>query len=339
MATLGIRRRGLLITAIVVLTTLSACGSQSTGATGSTSFPKLTLRINHGITADSYEGQAMEYFAKRVRDLTGGQVTIQVFHNGELGDDQQSLTSVQTGTLDMSVDSLYENAITSATVFDLPFLFPDEAAWAKAVNGKPGQIVKQSASGTNLHLLGLWMGGWRDEYGNKPINSIDDFKGLKIRTIQLKSYVSLFSSIGAVSTPMPFSQVYLALQQHTIDAAETDLQSMYSAKQYEVVKYAARTHHGLSTVGVIVNQQRWDALPQNVKDVLQQAEADAFKVDLQKYDDVNGQVQSELEAKGITFTHVDTAPIRQIARSKVYPQIVTDPTQQQVLQAIESMTS
>ncbi|HEY9288830.1 MAG TPA: TRAP transporter substrate-binding protein [Candidatus Dormibacteraeota bacterium] len=334
-----IGQRSVLVAAGVALIGLAGCGSQSTSGPASSSFPKLSLRINHGITADSYEGQALDYFAKRVSDLTGGQVTVQVFHNAQLGDDEQSLTEVQTGTLDMSLDSLYENAVTAGTVFDLPFLFPDEATWAKAVTGKPGQLVKNSATGASLHLLGLWMGGWRDEYGNRPLHSIDDFKGLKIRTIQVKAYVKLFSAIGAVSTPMPFSQVYLALQQHTIDAAETDLQSMYSAKQYEVVKYASRTHHGLSTVGLIVNQQRWDGLPQNVRNVLQQAESDAFKMDLQKYDQVNDQVQQQLEAKGITFTKVDTAPIRAIAKSQVYPEIVTDATQNQVLQAVENLSS
>lgn len=331
--------RGFGIVAMAAVTlALSACGSQSS-TSASPGFPKLTLRMNHGIPKDTYEGQAMEYFAKRVSDLTGGQVTIQVFHNAQLGDDEQALSEVQTGTLDMSLDSLYENAITAGTVFDLPFLFPDEATWSKAVRGKSGQDVSESASGTGLHLLGLWMGGWRDEYGNKPIRSIDDFKGLKIRTIQVKSYVELFKAIGAVSTPMPFAQVYLALQQHTIDAAETDLQSMYGAKHYEVTKYAARTHHGLSTMGLVINQARWDALPQNVKAVLQQAESDAFKIDLQKYDEVNAQVQQQLEAKGMIFTQVDTSPIRQIAKAQVYPEIVTDPTQKQVLQDVLSLSS
>lgn len=336
MAISTVARRVSTAAAVAGILVLAACGSTSSQGGGST-FAKLTLRVNHGIPKDTYEGQALDYFAQRVSDLTGGQVTVQVFHNAQLGDDEQSLTAVQTGTLDMSLDSLYENALKAGTVFDLPFLFPDEATWSKAVSGKPGQLVAQSGGGTGLHLLGLWMGGWRDEYGNRPISSISDFKGLKIRTIQLKSYVDLFKAIGAVSTPMPFSQVYLALQQHTIDAAETDLQSMYGAKQYEVVKYAARTHHGLSTVGLIFNQQRWDGLPQNVKDVLQKAETDAFKYDLQKYDEVNAQVQQQLEAKGITFTKVDTSAIRQIAKTQVYPENVTDPVQQQVLQAIEAL--
>jgi tripartite ATP-independent transporter DctP family solute receptor len=301
-------------------------------------FPKVTLRINHGITADSYEGQAMDYFAKRVGDLTGGQVTVQVFHNAQLGDDEQSLSEVQTGTLDMSVDSLYENAITPGTVFDLPFLFPDEATWVKAVRGRPGQLVKNATAGTNLHLLGLWMGGWRDVYGNRAIRNMDDFKGLKIRTIQLKSYVQLFSAIGAVSTPMPFTQVYLALQQHTIDAAETDLQSMSSAKHYEVAKYFTRTHHGLSTVGLIVNQRRWNGLTQNVRNALEQAEADAFKLNLEKYDAVDAKIQQDLEQKGMTLTQCDTTSIRKIARTDVYPKLVTDPKQKQVLEAVESLT-
>lgn len=313
---------------------LAACGSTASTSGSGSSYPKLTLRMNHGITKDTYEGQSMEYFAKRVSDLTNGQVTIQVFHNAELGDDEVALSAVQTGTLDMSLDSLYENAVKAGTVFDLPFLFKDEDTWAKAVRGKAGKMVADSSKGTGLHVLGFWMGGWRDEYGNKPVKSIDDFKGLKIRTVQLKPYVALFKAIGAVPTPIAFAEVYLALQQHTVDAAETDLQSMYGAKQYEVVKYASRTHHGLSTMGLIVNQQRWDGFPQNVRDVLQQAEGDAFKVDLQKYDQVNAQIQQQLEAKGITFTTVDTAPIRKIAKDQVYQQLITDPTQKQVVQAV-----
>jgi tripartite ATP-independent transporter DctP family solute receptor len=321
--------------ALIAVALLAACGSAPTS--NSATFAKLTLRMNHGITKDTFEGQAMDYFAKRVSDLTNGQVTIQVFHNAQLGDDEQALAAVQTGTLDMSLDSLYENAVTAGTVFDLPFLFKDEATWSTAVRGNAGKLVMDSSKGTGLHILGLWMGGWRDEYGNKPINSISDFKGLKIRTVQLKPYVELFKAIGAVPTPIAFAEVYLALQQHTVDAAETDLQSMYGAKHYEVTKYASRTHHGLSTMGLIINQQRWDGLPQNVKDVLQQAEGDAFKVDLQKYDQVNDQIQQQLEGKGMTFTKVDTAPIRQIAKDQVYSKLVTDPTQKQILQAVLSL--
>ena len=327
-----------LIPALVAVLVLAACGSTSTSSSSTSSFPKLTLRMNHNITKDTYEGQAMDYFAKRVSDLTNGQVTVQVFHNAELGDDQASLTSVQTGTLDMSVDSLYENAITAGTVFDLPFLFPDEATWAKAVSGKAGQIVKDSATGTGLHLLGLWMGGWRDEYGNKQINGIADFKGLKIRTIQLKSYTELFKAIGAVPTPIAFSEVYLALQQHTVDAAETDLQSMYGAKHYEVTKYVALTHHGLSTTAMIINQQRWDGLPQNVKRTSSRRHSRTLSRWTSKNTTGNAKIQQQLKDKGMTINKPDTTAIRQIAKT-IYPQLVTDSTQQKVLQAILSLSS
>jgi tripartite ATP-independent transporter DctP family solute receptor len=321
----------------VIAATVLFAGVDTAGYAASGPFSKVTLRMNHGIDGQSYEGRTMELFAKRVGELTGGQVTIQVFHAAALGDDEQALGQVQAGTLDMEVTDLYANADTAGKVFELPFLFPDEATWVKAVNGPPGQLVADAAKGKGFHVLGYWMGGWREVYGNKPVNNIDDFKGLKIRTIQVDSFVQLFRAIGAIPTPIAFAEVYLALSQGTVDAAETDLQSMYSAKQYEVTKYVAITNHGLSTSGLIISEQRWAALPQNVKEVLEQVEKEAFEYNLKEYDAGNEQVQATLQQKGMTISHPDTTKIRAIGK-ELYPKLVPDELQRKVLDGVLALT-
>jgi tripartite ATP-independent transporter DctP family solute receptor len=313
------------VSSLIFIATLAAAASAADAQ-------NITLRINHGISGDSYEGRSMDAFAKRVGELTNGQATVRVFHNAALGDDEQAVAEVQAGTLDMEVTSNYENADTAGTVFDLPFLFADEAMWVRAVKGDAGKIVKDAANGKGFLILSFWMGGWRDVYGNRPINSMDDFKNLKIRTIQLKSYVQLFRKIGAIPTPIAFGEVYLALQQHTVDAAETDLQSMYAAKHYEVTTTVAMTNHGLSTEALMISEKVWNGLPQNVRGALEQAANDIADYDLKEYDAGNNKIQQLLHSKGLTITHPDTAPIRAIGKA-LYPSLLTDDAQRKVLQA------
>ena len=299
---------------------------------------QITMRLSHNNSAQSSRQYGSELFARRVSELTNGQVRVQVFPDGSLGTEALSLEGMQTGTIDFGVITIWPNAIKAGAVFELPFLFRDFDHWKSTMDGKPGQTVAESAAGTGLVLLGYWVGGWRDVYGSKPITTIDSFKGLKIRTLQTAAYVELFSQIGAIPTPMAWPETYLALQQRTVDAAETSLPAMLDAKHYEVAKFAATTRHAMSSTAFLVSEQRWKSLSPAIKDAIIRAEKEARDFQRLEYQKEDAGAIKQLQDKGVTFAQPDTSAIRKIAVERVYPKVITSDLQKSLLAEVQQQS-
>src|SRR4029453_16937524 len=146
--------------------------------------PPITLRLPWNTSIDNHIGRGAQHLAKRANELTGGQVTIRLFPNAGLGSEQQALEGMQAGTGGMGYITVYTNAVKLGVVLDLPFLFRDFAHWKKAVDGTPGRTIAEAAPAAGVRVLAWHIGGWRDVYGSKPLRTVDDFKGFKLRTQQ-----------------------------------------------------------------------------------------------------------------------------------------------------------
>jgi TRAP-type transport system periplasmic protein len=127
-------------------------------------------------------------------------------------------------------------------------------------------------------VLGYWIGGVRDTYGNRLVQKPDDFKEMKLRTLQTPMYVALFKAYGAIPTPIAWPETYLALAQGTVDGAETALVAMHDTKQYEVVKYATRTKHAISAAPFVVSERRWQTLTPEQQRAIVTAELETRKL-------------------------------------------------------------
>jgi tripartite ATP-independent transporter DctP family solute receptor len=272
-----------------------------------------------------------------VSERTGGETTIQVYHEGVLGSEGQVAEGLQTGTMDMGAIVLFTNAVKLGSVFDIPYLFRDASHWKRAVEGKPGAMVAETAPAVGLRILGFWIAGWRDVYGSRPVNGLADLKGLKIRTLQSRVYVELFKAFGAIPTPIAWPEVYLALLQKTVDAGETALTSMYDAKHYEVSKHVSLTHHALSTNALLVSEQRWKTLSDRTRQALVQAEREVREFQHVEYLKDDETTHRLLRERGLSFTTPDPTPFRELARSQVYPLVVTDATQKALLEEITKL--
>jgi len=319
--------------------TTAAGAAAFAGVTGRTARAqgKVSLRLANGLNASAARSRACELFAKRVGELTNGDVTIRVYHDGVLGSEGQVAEAMQTGTLDMGAIVLFTNAVKLGQVLDTPYLFRDTDHWARAVDGKPGALIAETAPAVGLRLLSYWLGGWRDMYGSKPINGLADLKGLKIRTLQTRMYVELFKAFGAVPTPIAWPEVYLALLQKTVDAAETALPSMYDGKHYEVSKHIALTHHALSTFALIASEQRWKTLPESARQAMLQAEREAREYQRAEYLKQEAETVRLLREKGSSFTTPDPAPFREIARTQLYPLVLTDASHKALAEEIAKL--
>jgi len=330
------RKASLLVATLIVLATLTLSGPAAPPLSAQSKTP-ITLRLTWNTSLDNHIGRGAQHFAKRANELTGGQVTIRLFPNAGLGSEQQALEGMQAGTVDMGYITVYTNAVKLGVVLDLPFLFRDFAHWKKAIEGAPGRTIAEAAPAAGVRVLAWHIGGWRDVYGSKPLRTPDDFKGLKIRTQQAVAIVEFFKAIGAIPTPVAWPETYLALQQRTVDAAETALWAMFDAKQYEVAKYAVETHHAQSNIPCLVSEQKWKSLAPDIQQAILAAAREAAEVQHKAYQDEAAGIVAKLKERGIVFTTPDLSPFRDVAKRAVHQKLVTDPAQKAILDEIEKL--
>jgi TRAP-type transport system periplasmic protein len=299
--------------------------------------PPITLRLTWTTSLDTHVGKGATHFVNRAKELTNGQVNVLLFPNSGLGSEQQALEGMQAGTVDMGLITVFTNAVKVGVVLDLPFLFRDVAHWKKSVEGPPGRAIAETAPAAGVRILAWYLGGWRDVYGSRAIKSVDDFKGLKIRTQQAVALVEFFKAVGAIPTPIAWPETYLALQQKTVDAAETALWAMYDAKQYEVAKFAVETHHAQSNIPVMMSEQKWKTLSPEIQQALVKAAMESADIQQKAYQQEADAMVAKLKEKGITFTTPDLAPFRDVAKKAVHQKLVTDPAQKTILAEIEKL--
>jgi TRAP-type transport system periplasmic protein len=324
---------------LLVLGAIALVGPTAPPVVAQTKAPgaPITLRLTWVTSLDTHIGKGATHFVNRAKELTNGQVNVLLFPNAGLGSEQQALEGMQAGTVDMGLITVYTNAVKVGVVLDLPFLFRDVPHWKKSVEGAPGRAIAETAPAAGVRILAWYLGGWRDVYGSRAIKSVNDFKGLKIRTQQAVALVEFFKAVGAIPTPIAWPEVYLALQQKTVDAAETALWAMYDAKQYEVAKFAVETHHAQSNIPVMMSEQKWKTLSPEIQQALVKAAMESADVQQKAYQQEADAMVAKLKEKGITFTTPDLAPFRDVAKKAVHQKLVTDPAQKTILAEIEKL--
>ncbi|MDQ3553248.1 MAG: TRAP transporter substrate-binding protein [Chloroflexota bacterium] len=313
----------------------SAPGATDPATTAGTGAVEFELRGSSNVGPDTSFGRATEAFGDCLSEGTNGRAELEMFHSATLGSDAEALELAQTGALDFTATTIYSNVISVGTVFDLPYVFNDEDHWKRVTQGAPGQTIKDAGIPSGIRILSFHLGGWRDTYGNTRIDSVEDLQGLKLRTLQSPAYVQFFQALGAVPTPLAFGEVYLALQQGTLDGAETAIPSMFDAKQHEVSQYVAQTRHGLSSVAWAVSESVWQELPADIQAVITSCDAEATEQQITEHIADATRIDELLQDEhGIEYTQPDLEPLRAVARDTVYPALITDEAQQALLQEV-----
>ncbi|HEY9095453.1 MAG TPA: DctP family TRAP transporter solute-binding subunit, partial [Hydrogenophaga sp.] len=191
-------------------------------------------------------------------------------------------------------------------VFDLPYMFPDEAGLHRVTRGPIGASLLKKLEARNIVGLSYWDAGFRVLSSNKPIRTPEEAKGQKIRINSSKVNQAIMRSVGALPQSMAFSEVYTALQTGVVDGADGNMPNLYTQKQYEVQKYVTMTNHTYSGYVVIANKPFWDGLPADIRASLETAvkEATAFNDKVAEED--NQKAIAAIKASGKTEIHVPT---------------------------------
>ncbi|MEI2297175.1 TRAP transporter substrate-binding protein [Ensifer sp. MJa1] len=220
----------------------------------------------------------MEKFAELVKDKSGGKIEVKLFPGGTLGGDVQTVSALQGGVIEMTVlnAGILANNVKQFGAVDLPFLFDSGTEADKVMDGPFGESLTKLLPDTGLVGLGYWELGFRNLTNNRhPVTKIEDIKGLKIRTIQSPIPIELFNTLGANAVPLPYTELYTALETGTVDGQENPAANILNAKFYEVQKYMTLTRHQYNPQIVLVSKKFWDGLNGEEQAVLQAAATEA----------------------------------------------------------------
>jgi tripartite ATP-independent transporter DctP family solute receptor len=220
----------------------------------------------------------MEKFAELVKEKSGGKIEVKLFPGGTLGGDVQTVSALQGGVIEMTVlnAGILASNVKEFGAVDLPFLFDSGEEADKVMDGPFGTSLLERLPATGLVGVAYWELGFRNLTNNRhPVTKLEDIKGLKIRTIQSPIPVELFNALGANAVPLPYTELYTALETGTVDGQENPSANIINAKFYEVQKYMTLTRHQYNPQIVLVSKKFWDGLNDEEKTVLQQAAVEA----------------------------------------------------------------
>ena len=242
------------------LTTLTAVLCIMLFAAAATAAPK-EFAIANDSTDDTVTGLMTQKLKEVLEAKSKGAFKVATFPNSQLGSDREITQSCQNGELAFVVQNTAPqvNFVPKAAVFDLPNLFPNKKV-ARAALDKFQKDIEPEYAKAGIVMLGFGDQGFRVLSSNKAINKIEDFKGLKLRTMENKYHVQYWQSLGANPTPLPFSELYLALQQGTVTGQENPYEVIVATKLYEVQKYVIDTNHLFHTITIIMSKNIYDQL-------------------------------------------------------------------------------
>ena len=261
----------LLATALVAASLLPAANAQ-----------ERTIKFAFQNQKEHPQAQGAQKFADLVAAKTHGRIAVKLFPGGTLGGDLQTVSALQGGTVEMTV--LNAGILSAQTkefgIYDFPFLFASPQEADAVTDGPFGKKLLEKLQAKNLVGLAYWELGFRNVTNSKrPITKAEDLVGLKIRVIQSPIYIDMFNALGANAVPMPFPELYTAMEQKAVDGQENPFSTILASKFSEVQKYLTITRHMYNPQAVIASKKFWGSLnPADQKAITEaMAEATVFQ--------------------------------------------------------------
>lgn len=258
--------------------------------------------------------EAMQKFAEIVSAKTDGAVTVSFFPDGQLGGERELVELVQSGALDMTKVSggLLESFAPAYGVFSMPYLFNDQAHFYTAMDDAAIlQPIYDSTKTTGFVGLTYYNSGARNFYAaSKPIQAVEDLKGLKIRVLQSPTSIRMVELLGATPVAMSQAEVYTSLQQGVLDGAENNEFAMTIARHAEVAKHYSYDGHTRIPDVLVISTATLDRLSPEHRSAVQEAARESTEFHKTVWDAAIASAKAETEALGVTFHNPDVEPFR-----------------------------
>lgn len=276
---------------------------------------QFTLRAAHYFKADHPWNKGLLYFAQKVDEDSKGRIKIDIFNGGILGSEAQTLQFVKDGSLDLVISdpSAGSPFAKELDFFALPFLFRSYAHWQAALDGAPGKTyAKLIEDKTGLKILAYWGGSSRNVLSTKkPINSIEDLKGFRLRLISSPLKVNAWKAVGTIPTPIAFMETYLAMKSGVVDGMENESVAVREMKFYEPAPFIARTEHEFTVRPLFISKKTFDKLPEDLQQIVLKAAQEATPVERKAEADATVAAESEMQEKlNVKFNNIDKEPFK-----------------------------
>jgi C4-dicarboxylate-binding protein DctP len=238
----------------------------------------IVIKFSHVVAPDTPKGKGAQRFKELAEQRTNGRVKVELYPNSQLYKDKEELEALQLGSVQMLAPSLAKFGplgVKDFEVFDLPFLFKDTESFRAITDGALGAELFKKLEPKGIKGLAYWDNGFHIMSANKPLRTVADFKGQKMRIQSSKVLDAQMRALGAIPQVMAFSELYQALQSGVVDGTEGVSSNFYTQKIFEVQKHITVSNHGHLAYAVIVNKTFWDGLPADIRTTLTGAIKDA----------------------------------------------------------------
>jgi TRAP-type transport system periplasmic protein len=289
-----------------------------------------TIKLSYGTAADHPFGLGVKKFAEIVDQKSEGKITVRGYAEGQLGAEVPSISSAQGGILEMAVTSTSAAVgnVKEFALYDFPFLFGSEKEADALLDGPVGTQLLDKLPAKGLIGLCYWESGFRNVTNSKhPVQKLEDMEGLKIRTIQNPVFLDTINALGANAVPMPFTELYTALETGAVDGQEGPYTTILTSNIDEVQEYLSATRHIYGAVVVLVGKKFWDQLTGDEKQILQDSCKEARDYERSVTREMSPKSLVELQARGMVFNEL--AP-EEMARMRAKVQPVIDKHSQEV---------
>jgi tripartite ATP-independent transporter DctP family solute receptor len=282
---------------------------------------QVRLRIAHTTSTTDTQHLAALKMKEIVEAQTKGKVVISVHPAGELGNDPALLEGVRLGTIDIAYtgNPFFTRFEPKLNALDLPYIFKNREHVYRVLDGPIGQQLLASLEKHRMKPLAFWEIGFRHLTNSKhAVKTPKDMEGLKIRTTPNPAHVLAFKLLGAIPTPMPFTEVYMALETHAVDGQENPVYLITANRLHEVQKFMSLTGHAYTTAIVTMSQTKWNALSPEHRKVLLAAAKEAQLYQRELNVKAQGEAMEVLRKAGVTVTEdVDRAAFQAIVAEPV----------------------
>ncbi|WP_447577409.1 TRAP transporter substrate-binding protein [Achromobacter kerstersii] len=306
-------------TRLLVLATALSCAVAGVAAAADVK-PRL-IRFGYGLNEESVQGRAARFLAQELEKVSDGKLKMKTFGSANLGSDEQMQGALAGGAQEMMVGSTAPLAgmVKEFGVFDLPFLFNSEKEADAVLDGPLGQDLMKKLEAKGLVGLVYWENGFRNMTNSKrPITRAEDLQGIKLRVMQNQIALGVFNTLGANAVPMPFSELFTALETRTVDGQENPITTIQSSKFYEVQPFLTITRHVYTPWVVLASKKWWDTLSPDEQKLIRQAAAASRDFERKDSRADSTKAMTTLEQAGMKINTVTPEEVARM-RQKVQP--------------------
>lgn len=329
-----------------LILSLSSCGStqaESSGESGTASTSEFGEKVEINIalhTADGIHDEAIKLFEERIEEASGGAISVNVYENGTLGTESENVTQLSSGEIECAVlSTLYSgNILAEWDATAIPFLFESmedvEAFWYEYWD----EMQEQSIDTSNIRMIALLTRGSRCLSADYAITDPSQLRGFRLRLPETTSWLTVWRALGATCTAVNWNETYTALQNGVVDGQENPVATAYNANIQEVNSYMMRTNHVYQYFYWCFNEDFWQSLPQNYRDLIQSIADECSDYCAQIAAEKTAEYEQAMEDDGVTFVDVDFDTWQQAAVPGIEEaaQALNEPSREYVYSLLES---